>query len=44
MIDLREEEQENASDSMRVNLESASNEIDESESEWQFEKQDEPRI
>jgi hypothetical protein len=41
VIDLREEQHENAFDSMRVNSESVSNEIDESET--QDEKQDEPR-
>jgi hypothetical protein len=41
VIDLREEQQENAPDSMRVNSESVSNEID--ESELQFEKQYEQR-
>jgi hypothetical protein len=42
VIDLREEQEANAPDSMRVNLESVSNEIDESDS--QFEKHDEQRI
>jgi hypothetical protein len=41
-IDLREEQNENASDSMRVNSESRSNEID--ESELQSEKHEEQRI
>jgi hypothetical protein len=39
VIDLREEYDENAFDSIRVNSESVSNEIDESES--QHEKHDE---
>jgi hypothetical protein len=39
MIDLREEQHENAYDSMCVNSESLSNEID--ESELQYEKHDE---
>jgi hypothetical protein len=42
VIDLREEQEENAFDSMCVNSESVSNEIDESDS--QFEKHDEQRI
>jgi predicted HicB family RNase H-like nuclease len=42
VIDLREEQRQNASESMRVNSESISNEID--ESEQQFEKQFEHRI
>jgi hypothetical protein len=42
VIDLREEQEQNAFDSMRVNSESASNEIDESDS--QYEKHDEQRI
>jgi hypothetical protein len=42
VIDAREEEAKNASDSMRVNSESASNEID--ESDMQYEKHDEQRI
>jgi hypothetical protein len=42
VIDLREEQSENALDSMRVNSESVSNEID--ESELQYEKQTEQRI
>jgi hypothetical protein len=42
VIDLREEQEENAFDSMRVNSESVSNEIDESDS--QSEKQSEQRI
>jgi hypothetical protein len=42
VIDLREEQHENASDSMRVNSESVSNEID--ESEVQCEKHFEQRI
>jgi hypothetical protein len=42
VIDLREEHNENAHDSMRVNSDSVSNEID--ESELQCEKQDEQRI
>jgi hypothetical protein len=41
VIDLREEQNENAFDSMRVNSESVSNEID--ESELQYEKHDEQR-
>jgi hypothetical protein len=41
VIDLRAEE-ENAFDSMRRSCESVSNEID--ESEWQYEKHDEQRI
>jgi hypothetical protein len=42
VIDLREEQYQNASDSMRVNSESVSNEID--ESDLQFEKHSEQRI
>jgi hypothetical protein len=42
VIDLREEHDENASDSMCVNSESASNEMD--ESVLQYEKHDERRI
>jgi hypothetical protein len=42
VIDLREEQEKNASDSMRVNSESRSNEID--ESEVQYEKQEKQRI
>jgi hypothetical protein len=42
VIDLREEQKENAFDSMRVNSESISNEID--ESELQNEKHSEQRI
>jgi hypothetical protein len=42
VIDLREEQKENTFDSMCVNSESASNEID--ESELQLEKQYEQRI
>jgi hypothetical protein len=42
VIDLREEQDKNACDSMRVNLESVSNEID--ENELQCEKQSEQRI
>jgi hypothetical protein len=42
VIDSREEHQENACDLMRINSESVSNEIDESES--QSEKDDEPII
>jgi hypothetical protein len=42
VIDVREEQHENASDSIRVNSESVSNEIDESDS--QYEKHDEQRI
>jgi hypothetical protein len=42
MIDLREEQKENAFDLMHVKSESDSNEIDESES--QDEKHDEQRI
>jgi hypothetical protein len=42
VIDLREEHKENAPNSMRVNSESISNEID--ESELQREKQNEERI
>jgi hypothetical protein len=42
VIDLRDEQEQNASDSMRVNSESFSNEID--ESDWQDEKQSEQRI
>jgi hypothetical protein len=42
VIDLREEHDENAYDSMRVNSESVSNEID--EIELQYEKQYEQRI
>jgi hypothetical protein len=42
VIDLREEQEENAADSIRVNSESISNEID--ESELQDEKHDEQRI
>jgi hypothetical protein len=41
VIDLREEHIQNAFDSMRVNSESVSNEID--ESEVQFEKHSEER-
>jgi hypothetical protein len=41
VIDLREEQKQNALDSMRTNRESASNEID--ESEMQHEKHDEQR-
>jgi hypothetical protein len=33
VIDLREEQEENASDSIRINSESISNEMDESESQ-----------
>jgi hypothetical protein len=40
--DLREEHDENASDSTRVNSDSVSNEID--ESDLQYEKHDEQRI
>jgi hypothetical protein len=40
--DLREEHDENAFDSMCVNSDSASNDVD--ESELQFEKQDAERI
>jgi hypothetical protein len=42
VIDLREEQNRNAPDSIRVNSESLSNEID--ESDLQFEKHDEQRI
>jgi hypothetical protein len=42
MIDARERQRENAFDSMRVNSESVSNEID--ESDLQSEKHDEQRI
>jgi hypothetical protein len=42
VIDLREEQEANANDSMRVNSESVSNEID--EIDLQYEKHDEPRI
>jgi hypothetical protein len=42
VIDLREEQPQNAPDSMRVNSESVSNEIDESDS--QDKKQNEQRI
>jgi hypothetical protein len=42
VIDLREKQQKNAFDSMRVNSESVSNEIDESDS--QHEKHLEQRI
>jgi hypothetical protein len=42
VIDLREEHDENAFDSMRVNLDSFSNEID--EIDLQYEKHDEQRI
>jgi hypothetical protein len=42
MIDLREEQDENVYDSMCVNLESVSNEIE--ESNWQNEKHDEQII
>jgi hypothetical protein len=42
MIDLREEQEQNAFDSMRVNSEPCSNEID--ESELHYEKQYEQRI
>jgi hypothetical protein len=42
VIDLREEQYQNAFDSIRVNSESVSNEID--ESDLQFEKHDEERI
>jgi hypothetical protein len=42
VIDSREEQKINAFDSMCVNSESASNEIDESDS--QYEKHDEQRI
>jgi hypothetical protein len=42
VIDLREEQEKNVFDSMRVNSESVSNEIDESDS--QSEKHDEQRI
>jgi hypothetical protein len=42
VIDLREEQKENAYDSIRVNSESVSNEID--ESDQQSEKHDEERI
>jgi hypothetical protein len=41
VIDLREEQQQKAIDSMRTNRESVSNEID--ESEMQHEKHDEQR-
>jgi hypothetical protein len=42
VIDLREEQELKARDSMRVNSESVSNEID--ESDLQYEKQNEQRI
>jgi hypothetical protein len=42
VIDLSEEQEQNAFDSMRVNSESVSNEIHESDS--QYEKHDEQRI
>jgi hypothetical protein len=42
VIDLREEHQRNAFDSMRVNSESVSNEIDESDP--QYEKHSQQRI
>jgi hypothetical protein len=42
VIDSRQEQEQNTFDSMRVNSESASNEID--ESDLQFEKYDEQRI
>jgi hypothetical protein len=42
VIDLREEQDENAYDSMRVSSDFVSNEIDESDS--QYEKHDEQRI
>jgi hypothetical protein len=42
MIDLRQEHNENAFDSMCVNSDSVSNDID--ESELQYEKQHEQRI
>jgi hypothetical protein len=42
VIDLREEQDENAFDSMRVNSESVSNEI--GENELQYERQYEQRI
>jgi hypothetical protein len=42
VIDLREEQELNAYDSVRVNSDSVSNEID--ESELQYEKHDEQRI
>jgi hypothetical protein len=42
VIDVREEQKENAFDSMRVNSESVSNEID--ESELQPKKHEEQRI
>jgi hypothetical protein len=42
VIDLREEQELNAFDSMRVNSESVSNKID--ESELQYEKHDEQMI
>jgi hypothetical protein len=42
VIDLNKEQEQNAFDSMRVNSESVSNEIDESDS--QYEKHDEQRI
>jgi hypothetical protein len=42
VIDLREEQLENACDLMHVNSESVSNDID--ESEWQSEKHSEQRI
>jgi hypothetical protein len=42
VIDFREEQLSNAFDSMHVNSESVSNEID--ESDLQFEKHDEQRI
>jgi hypothetical protein len=42
VIELREEQKQNAFDSMRINSESVSNEID--ESDMQYEKHDEQRI
>jgi hypothetical protein len=42
VIDLREEHDENTYDSMRVNSESVSNEID--EKELQYDKQSEQRV
>jgi hypothetical protein len=42
VIDLREEQESNVLDSIRVNSEFVSNEID--ESELQYEKHDEQRI
>jgi hypothetical protein len=42
VIDLREEQEKNVFDSMRVNSEFVSNEID--ESELQYEKHDKERI